>query len=305
MNIFDIILIIFFLDISLSILRHVYFYQLKEYRFDKIKSAFLYEGQFSKYFSVYRIYLYITVLLTFALGSHYFIYSLILSFLYNLSNSLKSGFLRPKFSFKAILICVFSFFSLSNFFLFNGSDFSMQLVYLLLPFSVLIPVLILKPITYIAKILKVKKAQKFLKTNYPDITIIGITGSYGKSSTKEFVKKLTTSLHSVAIPGNINTEIGVSRFVLKKLPKDCKVLIVEMGAYTKNEIKKITKVTPPDIAIVTAVDKMHLSLFKNIENIYHAKSEIIDGLKTSGTAFFCLENTNIDKFLKFLHKKHP
>ncbi|MBI96265.1 hypothetical protein CL656_03885 [bacterium] len=301
----NIIFLIFLLDIFLSSFRTLYFFQLKEYRFDKIKTAFLYEGQFSKYFTFYRSLLYICAMLTFQIGSEFFIYPLLLSFLFNLYQTYNLGFLRPKFTSKSILVTLFHFIILSQFFLLNINSFAMETVYLLLPISATLSMTLFKPITFFIKILKIKQAKKHLTENFKDLKVIAVTGSFGKSSTKQFIGKLTQSLNSVVIPGNLNTEIAVSNFVLKRLPKHTKILIVEMGAYTKKEILRITKITQPDISIVTAVDKMHLTLFKSLKNIFKAKSEIIAGLKPNGKAFFCLENSNIKDFLKFLHENYP
>jgi UDP-N-acetylmuramoyl-tripeptide--D-alanyl-D-alanine ligase len=305
MIVLKLIFIIFLLDVFLSSLRTLYFFQLKEYRFDKIKTAFLYEGQFSKYFTFYRVLLYISVILTFQIGSEFLLYPLFLSFLFNIYQTFILGFLRPKFTSKSLLVSLLHFFILSQVLNLNLDSSSMAIVYLLVPFATTFSVTLFKPITFLIKLLKIQQAKNHLVKNFPGLKIVAITGSFGKSSTKQFIGKLTKSLNSVVIPGNLNTEIAVSNFVLKRLPKDTKILIVEMGAYTKKEILRITKITPPDISIVTAVDKMHLTLFKSLNNIFIAKSEIIAGLKPNGKAFFCLENSNIKDFLKFLHENYP
>ena len=305
MTLMQVLIVFFFVDVALSVLRQIYFFQLKEYRFDKIKTAFIYEGQFTKYFSFYRVLLYLTVFLTFMIGSAYFFYPLILSLLFNLFQTIAQGFLRPKLTAKSCLVLALSVFILCLLFISNQSTFSMQLVYLATPIVTTLSVVIFKPITFFLKTLKVHKAKNHLQTHFPKLKVIGVTGSFGKSSTKQFIHKLTQSLNSVCIPGNINTEIGVANFILKKLPKDTKTLIIEMGAYSKKEISRITQIAPPDISVVTAVDKMHLTLFKSLDNIFHAKSEIIAGLKSKGKAFFCLENSNIPKFIDFLHQHYP
>lgn len=293
------------IDTLLSALRQFYFFQLKEYRFDKIKTAFIYEGQFSKYFSYYRVLLYLSVILTLIIGSELFLWPLLLSLFFNLYQTFELGFLRPKITSKSLMVLGLAFLIFSQLFLINPNLPEIQFIYLSVPFITTFSVLVFKPITFIIKQLKILQARRYLKKHFPDLKIVGVTGSFGKSSTKQFIGKLTESLDSVVIPGNLNTEIAVSNFVLKKLPPKTKVLIVEMGAYTKKEILRITKITPPDISVVTAVDKMHLTLFKSLNNIFKAKSEIIAGLKPTGKAFFCLENSNIPDFLKFLNQNFP
>ncbi|HNT30256.1 MAG TPA: UDP-N-acetylmuramoyl-tripeptide--D-alanyl-D-alanine ligase, partial [bacterium] len=109
--------------------------------------------------------------------------------------------------------------------------------------------------------------------------IIGITGSYGKSSTKELIADLLAERYAVLrTPANNNTIIGVARTAARLTGKE-EYLVAEMGAYRKGEIKEICAVVPPDISVVTAVNEQHLALFgETIADTVRAKYEIIEGL---------------------------
>ena len=113
-------------------------------------------------------------------------------------------------------------------------------------------------------------------------TVIGVTGSYGKSSTKEMLfEVLLKKFRVVSTPKNVNTEIGVAQTVLK-WKGDEEVAIVEMGAYKRGEIKAICQLVKPKIGIITGIGDQHLSLFGSIENIKKAKYELIESLPVDG-----------------------
>lgn len=114
-------------------------------------------------------------------------------------------------------------------------------------------------------------------------TVIGITGSYGKSSTKEMLAQVLSSRFQIlATQGNNNSEIGVAQTVLKKLKGDEDFFIVEMGAYKIGEIRDICKIVRPKVGIITGIGDQHLELFGSLENIRQAKYELIDSLPTDG-----------------------
>jgi UDP-N-acetylmuramoyl-tripeptide--D-alanyl-D-alanine ligase len=91
-------------------------------------------------------------------------------------------------------------------------------------------------------------------------------------------------------PENINTEIGVAKFILQKVNPEDEVLIVEMGAYKKGEIKKLSEIVSPEIGIITGINEQHLSLFGSLKNIIGAKYELIESLPEDGLAVFNGEN---------------
>lgn len=155
--------------------------------------------------------------------------------------------------------------------------FMSQLV-LLCAYSVLIPV---------EKSINKKyydDAASILK-GMPDLKIIGITGSYGKTSTKHYLQRiLSEKYETLMTPGSFNTTLGVVRTIREYLKPYTEVFIVEMGAKQPGDIKEICDLVHPQGAIITAVGEQHLETFKSIENVQRTKFELFDSLTADGFA---------------------
>lgn len=173
----------------------------------------------------------------------------------------------------------------------DESDLSAYVsTYFLMPFIViLITIFINVPVDILKNLIYILAREKVSKIN--NLIVVGITGSYGKSSTKEFLSQiLLKKFRVLKTPGNINTEIGVSQFILKNLKLDAEILIVEMGAYGAGEIKKICEIVCPKIGILTGISQQHLALFGSMDSIKNAKYELINSLPSDGLAVFNGEN---------------
>ena len=123
--------------------------------------------------------------------------------------------------------------------------------------------------------------------------IIGITGSYGKTTTKAFLRDiLSLRYHTYATPKSYNTLMGISLAINRDLSDDRRTeyFISEMGAYVRGEIERICQLTPPDISIVTEIGPQHLERFGTLENTSAAKYEIIKNLEPDGVAVFNWDN---------------
>ncbi len=117
----------------------------------------------------------------------------------------------------------------------------------------------------------------------PDLKIIGITGSYGKTSTKHYLNRILSEKYDVLMtPGSFNTTLGVIRTVREYLKPYNEVFIVEMGAKQQGDIREICDLVHPSMGIVTAVGEQHLESFKSIENVQRTKFELIDALPSTG-----------------------
>ncbi len=148
-----------------------------------------------------------------------------------------------------------------------------------IPFIILIANIISKPGYSLLTFINIKKAKNKIKEQ-DNLYIIGITGSFGKTTTKNFIYQLTQyNYRTQMIPGNINTAIGIANWIQNHLKDNTELLIVEMGAYVKGEIKKSCKITPPDIAVITALGDQHLKRFGGFENLIQAKLEIFRNSK--------------------------
>lgn len=232
---------------------------------------------------------------------------------------LKKRWLFPSFTLKLTVLFLFSIFleviflikilstfylsslSIIYFFLFEVS-FIPAISFIVFLFQ--IPTFFLKRfIIYLAK-RKIKKAKNLIT--------VGITGSYGKTSVKEFLAFLLSLKYKVLkTEKNYNSEIGVAKTILSfkekdLLSKEKKIFVCEMGAYRKGEIKAICEIVSPKIGILTGISSQHVALFGSLKDIKNTKYELIASLPEDGIAIFnggnkiCLglaQRTSIKKYI--------
>lgn len=118
--------------------------------------------------------------------------------------------------------------------------------------------------------------------SHRNIKVIGITGSVGKTSTKDMIYSVvSTKYKTLKTLGNYNNHIGLPLTILRHQDED--VMILEMGMNHLEEIHYLTMIARPDIAAITNVGTAHIGELGSRENILKAKMEIIDGLKENGT----------------------
>lgn len=125
----------------------------------------------------------------------------------------------------------------------------------------------------------------------PNTTVIGIAGSVGKTTTKELLHHLLQDLHPVTTPSHVNTEMGVAQWLLNERPDPKSPLIIEMGAYRLGEIALLCSIAQPTIGVVTAIGSDHLALFGSEDAIREANGELVRALPKNGHAFLNGENT--------------
>ena len=133
-------------------------------------------------------------------------------------------------------------------------------------------------------------------------TVIAITGSSGKTSTKEFIYSvLSTSFNTHKSYLNHNNEIGLCQTLLS-MPESAKYLVIEMGMRGMGEIELLSKYSEPDIAVITNIGTAHIGRMGSIENIAEAKGEITRYLKNSGV-FVAFDDDSIKKYCNWDGKK--
>ena len=152
----------------------------------------------------------------------------------------------------------------------------------------------------------IEKATK-KREEFKNLIVIGITGSYGKTSTKEFLGQILSEKFKVLkTKEHQNSEVGISQCVLNELKPEHQIFICEMGAYDREGIKLLTEIVKPKIGILTGINEQHLATFGSLENIIKTKYELIESLPKDGLAVFngnnkyCVdlfEKTNISKRL--------
>ena len=127
-----------------------------------------------------------------------------------------------------------------------------------------------------------------------DIPVIGITGTNGKTTTKELVAAVLAKKYNVvATQENFNNHIGVP-LTLFRLDEKTDIAVVEMGASAPGEIAGLTKIVQPTCGLITTVGKAHLQGFGSFEGVKKAKGELYDNLRQrGGTAFYNADNENL------------
>lgn len=113
--------------------------------------------------------------------------------------------------------------------------------------------------------------------------IIGITGSYGKTSTKHILAEVLNVFEpAFTTPGSINTYMGITQQIRERLTEHHKFAVIEMGAYYLGSIRKLCRLTPPKAAIITGIGLMHLERFGGQDVIQQAKSELAQAVPDDG-----------------------
>lgn len=131
--------------------------------------------------------------------------------------------------------------------------------------------------------------------------VVGITGSYGKTSTKDSTVAVlrAAGVRAEGTPGNRNTEVGVPLSILG-LPEDTQVAVIEMGMRGTGQIAELAALAPPDVAVITSVGPVHLELLGTVEAIAAAKAEILGGLGDGGMAVVPIDQPLLDRHVAAL-----
>ena len=113
--------------------------------------------------------------------------------------------------------------------------------------------------------------------------MIAITGSYGKTSVKHILGHvLETAAPSLITPGSVNTAMGIARVIRERLQPHHRFFVVEMGAYGIGSIRRLCALTPPKLAIISAIGKAHYERFKSLDAVAHAKFELAEAARDNG-----------------------
>ena len=187
------------------------------------------------------------------------------------------------------LVCVLSVVFLSD------SGLLLPVLCLWQIFSLIMPTLgnfINKPIEKGINNYYIKDAKRIIN-ELPNLVTIGITGSYGKTSTKFYLNKLLSAKYNVIMtPESYNTTMGVVKTVRNSLNATYDYFICEMGAKGVGEIKEICDIVKPKHSMITSIGEQHLETFKSVDNIIKTKFEIADCI-TDGIVFLNYDNVYI------------
>lgn len=151
----------------------------------------------------------------------------------------------------------------------------------------------------------VKDARRRLK-EMPDLTVIGITGSYGKTSTKNFLHTLLSVKYNVLMtPESYNTTMGVVRTIRERMKPSHEIFIAEMGAKNVGDIREICDLVSPKYGLISSIGEQHLETFGTIGNIVKTKFELADALPADGHLFANGDNEHITNRLAALSPACP
>lgn len=143
----------------------------------------------------------------------------------------------------------------------------------------------------------ITKIGEYNRTKYINKPLIAITGSVGKTTTKELISQiLSTKYNVLKTNGNQNNELGVP-LMLSQINDNHDIIVLELGMNHKNEIKRLTKLCKPDTAIITNIGTSHIGNLKSQKNILKAKLEIVTNMNDKTLII----NSN-DKYLKKIKK---
>lgn len=144
----------------------------------------------------------------------------------------------------------------------------------------------------------INDAKRILKEN-PDLTIIGVTGSYGKTSVKFYLETLLRQRYRVLVtPESYNTPMGIVITIRKFLKPTHEIFVCEMGARYVGEIKEDCDLVHPHHGLITSIGPQHLDTFESMENIQKTKFELADAVPDGGILFLNGDNEYIAEELE-------
>ena len=298
--------LMFFININLSMLFYLHMYQLNSYQ--ALSHSNWIKSKFVKDIIFRNCWLLIPVVISFSSNLIVLITGTIISYVLlgvvNKKRSSKKPLVYTPRVIRLIItqgvlnfiVCLFSMLYLELW----KVSLILTIWTLLLPVLVMVSNFINSPIEKHINNGFIKDAKKILN-DMPNLTVIGITGSYGKTSTKYFLNKLLSTKYNVLMtPGNFNTTLGVVRTIRENLNATHEIFLCEMGARHVNDIKEICDLVTPKYGIISSIGPQHLETFFTIENVINTKFELADSIPNDGKIFLnynneYIKNHKIDK----------
>lgn len=313
-TLFNLLTIVYFVWIVRNILFWVSLWQIKEYRLDRL-IVFLKETIQGRYLftSIGSILKWLAIALYFLTIHRVYLASLLeyFVFLIYLFHSIKvlqelfgRALKRPVVTLKSFVLVILSFSVIVLLLFVPLSDKFLWLLFIdKITFAIVAFFIFFFSFpSELYRDFRIKRAVLKLQA-HKKLLVIGVTGSYGKSSTKEFIAQILKKKFKILYTQKTdNTPIGIANTIHKGLDKNIEIFIVEMGAYKKGEISQICDIVRPKIGVLTGINNQHLSLFGNLINTMDTKYELIDSLPKNGLGFF---NANNEYVRKLLHRVTP
>lgn len=200
---------------------------------------------------------------------------------------------------KRLFVCIIALFAVLYFIFQTALHMNVGLLVLLAPLLAPAGNLLMRPVEAGVKRHYFNDAKEKLAKR-PDLIRVGITGSYGKTSTKFILGAILGEKYKTLVPPqSYNTPMGLTRVVREQLRDEHQVFIAEMGARHVGDIAELCGLVHPKYAVLTSVGPQHLETFYSIENVMKTKYELVEGLPEDGVAVFNGEN----EYVRQLYKK--
>ena len=159
----------------------------------------------------------------------------------------------------------------------GGHPFIWIICVQIIPFVLILANALIKPFEEIIQLSYWQDANAKMQHLQP--TVIGITGSFGKTSVKHILGHILKSYAPTLItPGSVNTPMGITRIIRERLDESHKYFIVEMGAYGKGSIKRLCDLTPPNFGVITAIGHAHYERFRSLDTVAQTKFELAEAV---------------------------
>ncbi len=160
------------------------------------------------------------------------------------------------------------------------------------PFILVLANLLLSPLEKLIQYQYSRKAYFYIST-LTNLKIVGITGSFGKTTTKYILTEiLRHKFNTLKTPGSYNTTMGITKVICSELKPIHDIFVVEMSAKKSGDIKEICDLVRPQYGLITAIGEQHLETFGTLDNIKKTKNELINSLPSHGVAFFNMDDVN-------------
>ncbi len=135
------------------------------------------------------------------------------------------------------------------------------------------------------------KDAKRILSEMPDLTVIGVTGSYGKTSVKNYLTTLlSVKYHVLMTPESYNTPMGIVRTIREHLKPAHEIFVCEMGSRNRGDIRELCEIVHPHHGIITAIGEQHLETFQTVEAVADTQFELVEALPENGIAFLNTDN---------------
>ena len=294
MYIYKSLIVLFIIEI-LTMLHEIHIMQLNSYNLDQ--QILWYRRNLNKYL-LYIILFLLSLFTILSKFSFFYIISFIVLLailIENLNFKQKKKLVYTHRIYRLIITTTIIFillylpiFIFKNFFNINYAF----LITSLSPITIFISYLVNLPIENYIKSRYINEAKKVI-LNTPNLNVIGITGSFGKTSVKHFLTKLLKIKYNTTMtPESFNTPMGITLTIRNNLRSYDNFFVCEMGARRVGDIKELCSIANPKDCILTEVREQHLDTFYNIENVLKTKFELVDFVKNNKDALILVNGDN-------------